>query len=329
MDLDTIDIFELLISRFKFLTMKVGLKILFSFFLTQAAYSLNACDCNSVKSIENSFENSSLVVHGRIISKEFITYSETLRTNWSDSLTKWAKDKGQLLDLSTISQNIILVKVHVLRSYKNQTRLDTLTIFTPRNSSNCGFNSFEVGKEYIIFNSPDIFKINEFKNFYNEQVQQINTLWTNQCTSTIEHNQQTLDSLEIITSPIRILEPKTKNCNYYIDSLTNERIYTNVDKKPQFKEGNKDLINFFKSNTYFKPMSNNDADTVYNCQASFNINPNGRISKIRIIKSEVKLFEKELIEFVKKMPPWQPGKCENNFITYEITLNFRFESTKE
>lgn len=296
------------------------------FILLISSIDCYACDCNVSYSMEKSFENSQLVIHGKILSKEFISYSETLLTNWSDSLAKWVKDKGQLLDLSTIASNVIRLKVIVLKSYKNQTHLDTLSIYTPRSSASCGFNTFEVGKEYLIFNGSDLFKSTEFKNYDSENIQLNNTFWTNQCTRTVEANQQDLDSLDLITSPIRVLNPPEKTCIYYLDSLTNEQIYTNADILPQFKTGQIDLMNFYKAHAAFPLLSNNDSDTSYNCQVSFIINPNGRMSRMRFIKSELPGFEKSIIELVKKMPLWTPGKCGANTISYEVIINFRFES---
>jgi hypothetical protein len=279
-----------------------------------------------VSSIEKSFEQANLVVKARVLSKEFISYSETLLPNWSDSLVKWAKDKGQLLDLSTIAPNVIRVKVLVLKSYKNQTHLDTLIIFTPRSSASCGFNEFEVAKEYLIFNGVDLFKSSEFKNYKNENVQLKNSFWTNQCTRTSIAKQDLLDSLDLITAPIRILNPSVKKCDYYLDSLTNERIYTNADVQPQFNSGQIDLMDFYKSNASFPPLENEITDTSFNTQVSFIINPNGRISQIRFVNSELKSAEKAIIEFIKKMPPWVPGKCGTNTISYQVVINFRFES---
>jgi hypothetical protein len=307
--------------------MKMIKQLFFSFLISVASQGFAlACDCKPASSIEKSFEQANLVVHARVLSKEFISYSETLLPNWSDSLVKWAKEKGQLLDLSMIAPNVIRIKVLVLKSYKNQTHLDTLTIFTPRSSSSCGFNEFEVAKEYLIFNGLDLFKSSEFKNYKNENVQLKNTLWTNQCTRTAIAKQDLLDSLDLITAPIRILNPPEKVYDYYLDSLTNERIYTNAEIQPQFKSGQSDLMDFYKANTSFPPLSNKDFDTTFNCLVSFIINPNGRMSRIRFLKSEIPSFEKSILEFVKKMPLWFPGKCGSNAISYEVVLNFRFES---
>ena len=288
-----------------------------------------ACDCTIYYSMEKSFKNSQFVIHGKILSKEFISYTETLQPNWSDSLTKWVKDKGQLLDLSTINPNVTRVKVLVLRAYKNHTHLDTLTIFTPRSSASCGFHTFEVGKEYLIFNGSDLFKSTEFKNYDSENVQLNNTFWTNQCTRTVEANQQDLDSLDLITSPIRVLNPPEKTCIYYLDSLTNEQIYTNADILPQFKTGQIDLMNFYKAHAAFPLLSNNDSDTSYNCQVSFIINPNGRMSRMRFVKSELPGFEKSLIELVKKMPLWTICVRKENsadkikFLVYQTTVRLQ------
>ena len=301
----------------------------FIFFTLSFSNSIFACDCKTSSSIEKSFENSRLVIYGKVLSKEFITYSETLLPNWSDSIVKWAKDKGQLLDLSTINPNVTRVKVLVLKAYKNLSHFDTLTIFTPRSSASCGFNAFEVGKEFLVFSGSDLFKSSEFKNYINENVQLKNTSWTNQCTRTREANQVDLDSLDLITAPVRVLNPNVKKCEFYIDSLTYERIYTNADILPQFKSGQIDLMDFYKSNASFPPLENEIADTSFNTQVAFIINPNGRISRIRFVNSELKSAEKAIIELIKKMPPWGPGKCGNYFISYEVVINFRFVSMRK
>lgn len=303
----------------------------YTLFLLSLSYSnsMLACDCKHSSSIEKSFENSRLVIHGKIISKDYITYSETLQTNWADSLTKWTKDKGQLLDLSMITPNVTRLKVFVLKTYKNQRHLDTLTIFTPRSSASCGFTSFEVGKEYLIFSGSDLFKSIEFKKYGSLNVQLNNTFWTNQCTRTREADLQDLDSLDLITAPIRVINPSKRKCDYYLDSLTYERIYTNADMLPQFKSGQIDLMDFYKASVSLTPLTNNISDTTFNTQVSFIVNPNGRISRIQFVKSEVNSYEKDLIQFIKKMPPWNPGKCGNNFISFEIILNFRFVSKRE
>ena len=175
----------------------------------------------------------------------------------------------------------------------------------------------------------DSFKSSEFKNHINENVQLKNTFWTNQCSRTREANQQDLDSLNLITAPIRVLNLKIKKCDFYIDSLTYERIYTNADFLPQFKSGQIDLIDFFKSNASFPAIENEISDTSFNTQVSFIINPNGRISRIHFVNSELKSAEKAIIELIKKMPPWVPGKCGGNFISFEVVINFRFVSIKE
>ena len=135
--------------------MKMIKKLFFSFLIVVASQSFAlACDCKPTSSIEKSFEKSNLVVHARVLSKEFIQYAETLLPNWSDSLAKWAKEKGQLLDLSTIAPNVIRIKVLVLKSYKNQTHLDTLTIFTPRRFFLCRNIPCDQGIPSNIFSKP-------------------------------------------------------------------------------------------------------------------------------------------------------------------------------
>lgn len=305
-------------------------RLFFSFLLFVVGQNyIFACECSPANSLEKSLENSRLVIHGKVVSKEFITYSETLLPEWADTLARRAKEKGQLLDVSGISPNIIKVKVVVLKNFKNKIIPDTLVIFTPRANASCGYTKFEIGKEFIIFNDVDLFKSSQLKEFTKFDVQLKNTFWTNQCTRTSEANQEDLDSLNLIISPIRVLNPQIKKCEYYLDTTTNEKIYTNSDLLPQFPSGQIGLMDFYKANAPFPPFLNRNSDTTLNTQVSFIVNPNGRISRIKFIKSEVKSYEKDLIQFIKKMPPWNPGKCGNNFISFEVVLNFRFEAKKE
>ena len=288
-----------------------------------------ACDCKTNHSIEKALETSKLVIHARVLSKEFINYSETLLPQWADSLVKWTKDKGQLLDVSAITPNVIKIKVIVIKNFKNKTGLDTLVIFTPRNGASCGFNRFELGKEYIIFNNTDIFKQEQLKGFSGYNVQLNNTFWTSRCTRTVELNQSDLDSLNLITSPIRCINPKLKHCEFYIDSITHERIYKNANFLPEFPNGQNGLIDFYLKNTHFPPLNDQCTDSTLNNQVSFIVNPNGRISRIQFRKSEVKQFEKSIVELIQKMPSWIPGKCGKNAVSHEVVLNFRFCSPLE
>lgn len=301
---------------------------LFLFFQLISIVTANACECIQSNSIEKSFNDSELVIHAKILSKEYVHYIQTLNPQWADTINRRIKEKGQLIDLNSMASNVVKVKIQVIKSFKNKTHLDTLIIFTPRNASNCGFTKFEIGKEFLIFNGTDFLKNNYLKGLPDEKIHLKNTFWTNQCTRTIEANKQDLDSLTLLVAPIRVLNPKFKKSEYYLDSTNNERIYTNADILPQFKSGHIDLIDFYKSNGSFTPLENEVADTSFNTQVSFIINPNGRISRIRFVNSELKSAEKAIIEFIKKMPPWVPGKCGNNFISYELILNFRFVSKR-
>lgn len=285
-----------------------------------------ACDCKMNQSIEKALENSKLVIHARVLSKEFINYSETLLPQWADTLTKRAKDKSQLLDVSIITPNVTKIKVLVIKNFKHKTGFDTLEIFTPRSGALCGFNKFEVGKEFIIFNDIDLFKQEQLREFAAIDVQLNNTFWTSRCTRTVESNQSDLDSLNLITSPIRCIYPKINHCEFYIDSATGERVYTNADFYPEFVEGQKGLMSFYKANATFPPLSIS-SDTAFNTQVSFIVNPNGRISRIHFNKSELKQFEKSIIELIRKMPVWIPAKCNKNSVSFEVVLNFRFSST--
>ena len=84
------------------------------------------------------------------------------------------------------------------------------------------------------------------------------------------------------------------------------------------------LLNYFSENVTI------DSTDVYysvccNSVFSFVVTKEGEIEDITILKSINKGFDSRLIEILKKMPEWIPGKIEGKNVNVKITLPLKIK----
>ena len=169
-----------------------------SFWLLAFSSSINACTCTT-PTIEKGFMKSSLVLHGKVISKTQVSrrslrnpkelaesisrLKEKYINNNSDSISEIRVNSFlRALD----SKSITKVEIVVIDFFKNQFQLsDTLTIYT-RGGLSCGYSNFEIGKEFIVYGTKS-------KNGFNRNP--LNTFWTNTCSRTKNVNKKELKNL--------------------------------------------------------------------------------------------------------------------------------------
>jgi len=158
-----------------------------------------ACSCQDPYPIPEAFKNTSLVIHGKVISKEFVTYAETIKSDKIKMLrAKLEGAEKKMIDLD--AQFIVKVKIKVLNSFKNNSGNKFVTVYTTRTGASCGFTHFEEGQEYIIYGSPYsyIFSLLLGQDL-NDDLEKENTYWTNHCTRTkFASYQRELDELKIL-----------------------------------------------------------------------------------------------------------------------------------
>jgi hypothetical protein len=172
------------------------IKLFFVFILTfVVSHSYLACKCYETGTVKESFETSELVVYGKVIRRSYVSFKETMKAEKGDSLnTHLEGDKNNLLN----SEAILKIEFEIKNIYKGQIISDTITIYTGRNSSSCGFTDFKEGGEYIIYGSSMSYLYGYFTNAANEKLEKSGTFWTSQCTRTTEYNEPEAKELEML-----------------------------------------------------------------------------------------------------------------------------------
>jgi len=147
-----------------------------------------ACKCGGPWSVKEEFEDSELIFHGKVISKELVTIQETLKQDQLSSLKQKLKGDTEKLQFLE-SHPIYEVKFEIIETYKGAVIRDTVTIYTATKSASCGYK-FDKDKAYIVYGTPlsDIrFMFLPDSDKY-MTVEKEHTFWTNHCTRTTGYN---------------------------------------------------------------------------------------------------------------------------------------------
>ncbi|MDH4473515.1 MAG: hypothetical protein QE487_12980 [Fluviicola sp.] len=86
---------------------------------------------------------------------------------------------------------------------------------------------------------------------------------------------------------------------------TADSVYTVVDHPAEFPGGSTEMMNWIKNNWTF-PTSNED-DIVSRFVASFIVEPDGRLSEIRIVRGGSPETNRIIAGTIKSMPHWKPA----------------------
>lgn len=155
-----------------------------------------ACKCEDPESVQESFNYSDAVFHGKVINKSLVSFGQSIKSESADSIRHFLDDnKLSLFD----SEFIIRVELEIKKCYKGNIFNDTIVIYTTRTSSSCGYLGFEIGKEYIVYGLRKSYAFRTFfKNAEGSDIEKQNTFWTNQCTRTDEYNYEEAKELETL-----------------------------------------------------------------------------------------------------------------------------------
>ena len=102
-----------------------------------------------------------------------------------------------------------------------------------------------------------------------------------------------------------------------------EPIYEYVEKKAEFRGGEKELYRWLKENLKypFIAEANNIEGRVY---VNFVVRPDGKIVNVQIEKGVHSLLDDEAIRLVKSMPRWKPAQKEGKNVSVSFTLPIYF-----
>lgn len=153
-----------------------------------------ACSCNYPTEVEQAFEVSHTIVYGEIVELSIVKVSESMD---KDSLEYFKQNNLTNFQIETLNADFLIrAKLKKTEILKGIIKQDTITIFTTRTGASCGFTRFRVGKEYIVYASPNSYF---FSNFYtpqsNRKLEKQNSYWVTSCSITSEFEQEHLSEL--------------------------------------------------------------------------------------------------------------------------------------
>ena len=148
--------------------------------------------------VKEEFKKKELIIYGRVISKELVSPSETIREDMVKDVRSRLKDDKQKLNFFD-TDYIFEVKLEVIEKYKGVDIRDTVTIYTAMKSATCGY-AFEKDKVYIIYASKRSYMDFMFlaESDRDKNFEKKNTYWTTHCSRTTEYNKLEADELKTL-----------------------------------------------------------------------------------------------------------------------------------
>lgn len=122
---------------------------------------------------------------------------------------------------------------------------------------------------------------------------------------------------------------KDNNGNAGIDNASSVILSEGVTiLMPKFPGGNKTLMLYLSKNIKY-PAECEEKNIQGRVIVQFNVEKNGEIDNIRIVKSVHPLLDLEAVRVVKKMPRWEPGHRDGKPISVRYTLPITFRLPKD
>lgn len=176
----------------------MSFRLLVTLLLFGLVGEIYACKCDGTGTVKSSFQSSDAIISGRVLSKEIVSYSQTINPDSVSAIKSRLKDDKQKLQFFEMSY-VVKVEFETVEKYKGTILHDTVTIYTAMNSASCGY-TFDVGKFYIVYASRksylDFMFLNRVDRDKGLEIE--NTYWTNICTRTTEYNNLEADELRAL-----------------------------------------------------------------------------------------------------------------------------------
>ena len=141
-----------------------------------------ACKCEYVDDIKTEYSTTDKIIHAKVISKEFVSFSSALNKNGVKLIKSTYSSEKEIIEF--IEKDwIIKMEMEILSVYKGKKLSKNITVYTSRHSATCGYLNFKVGEEYQVYLSNKCYFDNLFKNA-GLKSKNYNGYWTNICTRT-------------------------------------------------------------------------------------------------------------------------------------------------
>lgn len=164
--------------------MRIILSLAFVFLFSLSA---DACTCVPKSPVPEAYESAAAVIKAKVLSTEYISYAASMDPEKEVLVRRNLAGKEHYLRQYD-SKVITKVQAAVLKVYKGDSLLDTLTIYTHRTSGSCGYTDFKVGQDFIIYCS-DVGNGYTYFNLGNvEGLKPENSFWAHKCSRTTRYN---------------------------------------------------------------------------------------------------------------------------------------------
>lgn len=157
------------------------ISVLSLIFLVLNVFHAHACKCKSPNSIKEAYNNTEVIVHGKVVTKEYILLSEFYTNQEIKRIEGEYASKPERLQ--ALNLELIKIELEAKKTYKGSKIPNIVTIYTARNRASCGYPVFEEGQEFIGFLSENNYMDFLFKDA-KVSAKRDNIFWTNQCTLT-------------------------------------------------------------------------------------------------------------------------------------------------
>lgn len=119
---------------------------------------------------------------------------------------------------------------------------------------------------------------------------------------------------------------QTDDCEFQLDSLTGEKIYTRFDQAPNIGGSDESIMEYISSNFEW-PHHYTDSELLI---ATFIVRQNGEIDQIEIYqKSQNEFANENFMKLIKNMPKWNPALCDGMPVTAKYYLPLKLGITKK
>lgn len=112
------------------------------------------------------------------------------------------------------------------------------------------------------------------------------------------------------------------NCQYYLSTSLKKKVYTRLEIEPEFPGGTVAYVRFINNNLLIPQDTEDDITTLPMPKLKFIIDVDGQITnpciQNRYDSLKLNSLEKAMLDLIKKMPKWIPGKCRGQVVAAEV-----------
>ena len=110
---------------------------------------------------------------------------------------------------------------------------------------------------------------------------------------------------------------------YVPEDVQEEEIFVVVEESPEFPGGEEARLKFLYDNIVY-PRVAKDAGVEGKIFVGFVVEPDGRITNVKIIRGKVQSLDEEAIRVTKMMPKWKPGKQRGKAVRVQFNMPITF-----